>query len=86
MEKEIKVFLTYQKNENGIQKGEGKEFLLFRDLRKLVLQYLFLKKGNIRYINLILASFPLQCFKFFVVGGGRVGSYPTLKLIVFLIL
>lgn len=71
MEKEIKVFLTYQKNGNGIRKGEGKEFLLFRDLRKLVLQYLFLKKGNIRYINLILASFPLQCFKFFVVRGGK---------------
>ena len=66
MKKEIKVFLIYQKNENCIEKGGKTEFSLFWDLRKLVLQYFFLKKRNSRYINLILLSFPLQSSKFFV--------------------
>lgn len=81
MKKEMEVFLIHQKNENCIEKGGKKEFSLFWDLRKLVLQYFFLKKRNSRYINLILLSFPLQCSKFFVFRKKR--CYPTLKLIMY---
>lgn len=35
MEKEIKGFLIYQKNENGIQEGRGKRVFSPWDLRKL---------------------------------------------------